>query len=96
MTNEYIEVVKRWLADNDSVSSEELRANVDAARDDAYAYAYAAVAFADHASRAAVRAAATAAHYAYQAANAAAANGAANDASADHWVKRYEELTNDK
>jgi len=31
MKNEYIEVVKRWLADKDSVSQEELEANADAA-----------------------------------------------------------------
>jgi len=91
MTNEYIEVVKRWQA-GEYFSDEELRANVDAARDDAYAYAYAyaAVAFADHASRAAAHYAYQAAHYAYQAADAYASEGA------DKWIKRYEELTNER
>jgi hypothetical protein len=31
--NSYIELVKKWLADNDSVRLEELRANKDDARD---------------------------------------------------------------
>ena len=30
MSNKYIEVVKKWLADNDSVSLEELEANATA------------------------------------------------------------------
>ena len=34
MSNQYIEVVRRWLADNDSVSLEELKANYEAASDD--------------------------------------------------------------
>ena len=33
MSNKYIEVVKKWLADNDSVSREELTANAAAAGD---------------------------------------------------------------
>ena len=36
MENEYVEVVRRWLADNDSVSLEELKANYDAASDDCH------------------------------------------------------------
>jgi hypothetical protein len=36
MENEYVEVVKRWLADNDSVSLEELKANYDAVSDDCH------------------------------------------------------------
>ena len=71
MTNKHIKLVKKWLADKDSVSLEELRADADAA--------YAASAAVDYAAYAAVRAAA------YAAADAA-----------DYWVKRYEELTNDK
>ena len=62
MSNEYIEVVKRWLADKDSVSHEELRANARAA------YAAAAAAEAD----------ATAAARAADAADAADADGADN------------------
>lgn len=79
MTNEYIAVVKKWLADKASVSSEELRANADAAyvgyntkraADAAYAASAAAAALALYAARADARA-------------------------ADYWVKRYEELTNE-
>jgi hypothetical protein len=79
--NKHIELVKKWLADKDSVSQEELEVNVDAAcdayTDDAYdaesAY-YAA--YADY--------------YSYYAANAAYAG---DDSSAAYWVKRYEELS---
>ena len=40
--NEHIELVKKWLADNDSVSQEELEANAEAAwaASDAYYAAY--------------------------------------------------------
>ena len=83
MSNEYIEVVKRWRA-GEAISLEELRANARAAAD---------------AVDAAYAAAAAAAYAAY----AADAVDAAYDAAADedhygagYWVKRYEELTNDK
>ena len=35
--NKHIEVVKKWLADNDSVSKKELRANFSAASDAVHA-----------------------------------------------------------
>ena len=81
MKNKHIALVKRWLADNDSVSRAKLSENADAAW--------------------AARAAADAAYGAYTAADAAdaAARAAADadaDADADYWVKRYEEITNDK
>ena len=97
MKNEYIEVVKRWLA-GEVFSAEALRANTDTARDTSRAAADAADAAA--AAVAAADAADAAAYAAYAAAAAVdaavdAADAAANDA-ADYWVKRYEELTNDK
>ena len=86
--NKHIEVVKKWLADNDSVSNEELTDNKAAAYTAAYA---------------AADTEAEAAHAAKRAANAAAANAAAADAAASanwgdnkaaaHWVKRYEKLS---
>ena len=45
--NKHIELVKKWLADNDSVSSQELRDNVDDAVIAAEAAAYAVYAAAD-------------------------------------------------
>jgi len=80
MKNEYIEVVKRWLADKDSVSQEELKANADAAW---AAYDAAVYDAADDAAYAAADAA-------YDDALYAAA------LYADYWVKRYEELTDEK
>ena len=78
--NEHIALVKKWLADNDSVSSEALRANAEAA--EAAGSAAEAAEAAAYAARAADRAADAAAH---------------GDARAvEHWVKRYEELTNAK
>ena len=62
--NEHIELVKEWLADTDSVSLEELKANSEAA------------------------------WAAYVAAGAAWATGRAADVAV--WVKKYEEITNDK
>jgi len=94
MKNEYIEVVKRWQA-GETISSEELRANVAAARA-ARAAAYAA--------KSAAARAAHAAYFAYSASYAACAARAAAYAAyntkcvaeADRLVKRYEELTNEK
>tara|TARA_B110000305_G_scaffold167635_1_gene185291 strand:+ start:286 stop:528 length:243 start_codon:yes stop_codon:yes gene_type:complete len=79
MKNEYIELVKRWIADKDSVSVEALKANADAAwaaydADPSYS------AYADD----------EAAYAADQAAYAADDDAAD---SAAYWVKRYEELT---
>ena len=77
--NKHVELVKRWLAGED-VTPKELRANsVDADAADARADARADVAWA----------AARAAH----AADAADASTGAGDAA--HWVKKYEDLTNE-
>jgi hypothetical protein len=84
MKNEYIEVVKRWLADKDSVSQEELKANAKAAAD-------ASSKAADASSKAAD--AAMAAIAADGAADWAAADAAWDADAAALWVKRYEEVT---
>jgi hypothetical protein len=77
--NKHIELVKRWLAGED-VTTEELRANSIAA-----------------VSRARADAAASAAYAAaYAAAHATWANARGNRGdkkAADHWVKKYEELS---
>ena len=95
MKNEYIEVVKRWQA-GEYFSDEELRANVARA-----AYTADAASEVSRTSAAAVNAAVTAAAMtAASAANAAhhaarAVYAAANDAArAEHFIQRYEELTN--
>jgi hypothetical protein len=80
MTNEYIEVVKRWQA-GDVVSVEALKANAARARD-----AEAALWDEENLTHAAA-----AAYAAYRAA-VAAAHGAASVA---YWIERYEELTNE-
>jgi len=80
--NKYIEVVKKWLADPQSVTQDELEANARAAYD--------AVA-ADNAAYYAAEAAA----YAAWSAN-AATNAAVSIDRAKYWVKRYEELVNEK
>jgi len=79
--NKHIELVKKWLADKDSVSQQELsdnRAAAAAVTDAAYDATYMANS-----------AAATAAYWADEAAN--SANSVAADAA--YWVKLYEELT---
>jgi len=76
--NKHIELVKKWLADKDSVSLEELKANKENAYATAKAAAYNAADYAAYA------AADNAAYYA------AAYNAA--DYAAD-WVNKYEELT---
>jgi hypothetical protein len=96
MKNEHIELVKKWLADNDSVSLEELVSACAAAARDA------------NAARAAGREAARAADAArsadadrassVRAATRAAAAARTSDAvwaarDAAYWVKKYEELT---
>ena len=85
--DEHIELVKKWLADKDSVSKEELKANKDAA--------YHATDYdADDAVADDVFYASCAACYsAYYAAEYAAT--AANVKAAAYWVKRYEELMNE-
>jgi len=80
--NKHIELVKKWLADPDSVTQEELDDNRDAANS-----AYAATAYSAYAAD---FAGAANAAYAADAANAAAD---ARSADAEYWVERYEELT---
>ena len=76
--NKHIELVRKWLADPDSVTQKELEKNRDAAD---YSAAYAAWAVADWAA---------AAFYAAAAADAAYYS-AAGDTTA-YWVKKYEAL----
>lgn len=80
--NKHIELVEKWLADNDSVSLDELEANREATHAAAYHAAHAA--YGTHAAYAAH--AAHAAHAAAYAAHAAAADAA-------YYVKKYKELT---
>jgi hypothetical protein len=79
--NKHILLVKKWLADKDSVSQEELKVSVAAACD-----AYTVAAYDTEAAYYA----AYADYYAYYAAEAAYY---ADDSSAGYWVTRYEELT---
>jgi len=81
MKNKYIELVKKWLADKDSVSLEELKANSRAAGD-----AYAA------AANAAVNTTYSATYAAYVTATASNAAAAYATAEAAYWVKQYEEM----
>ena len=91
--DKHIEVVKKWLADNDSVSKKELRANHvsaynayindDSTDDDSDDVAV--NRFAAEAAAAAKIAVTTAAAAAYRYVKPDAA----------HWVKLYEELTNE-
>ena len=81
MNNAHIELVKRWLADKDSVSRDELVANGSAA-----SYAYAATAYV----------AADVSDAAYAASEAAYAAEVGFAADASYWVERYEELTNSR
>ena len=80
--NKYIELVKKWLADKDSVSLEQLEAN--------YAYAYAAADDVEFANAAYYAAIANASYYAY--AHAAKYSEYAADKAAADWVGIYEEL----
>ena len=87
--NKHIELVKKWLADPDSVTQEELKQNCT----DADAAAYAAAEAAAAAAYAAYAAAAYAAAYIADAAAAADAYADAADAdAAAYWVERYEAL----
>tara|TARA_R110000824_G_scaffold275313_2_gene463995 strand:- start:757 stop:1026 length:270 start_codon:yes stop_codon:yes gene_type:complete len=88
MKNKHIELVKKWLADNHSVSPEELKANSNDA--DNYAYAARAVSDDDKADADSAYAAYAAADSAYDAAYSYSPY-ATRDAA--EWVKRYEELT---
>ena len=87
--NKHIELVKRWIADNDSVSNEELTDNSVAA----YTAWVNAKAYAD--ARGTARIAANAAEAAAEVdyAEVAAAEVAAAEVAAAYWVKQYEELT---
>lgn len=98
MTNKHIELVKKWLADKDSVSPKELKTNMDdawnihtAAFDAARAAVDATRAEAVYATRAVSNAAA---HADYDADFAAEV--ASHAADVKYWIARYEELTNDK
>jgi hypothetical protein len=77
--NKHVELVEKWLSDNNSVSLEELKAN---AADAAYG--------ADHASYEAAHAAHEAADSAAYGASYDAAHAAYEAA---YWVKKYKELT---
>ena len=85
--NSHIELVKRWLAGED-VSNEELRANSLAA----FTAATAAAA-ADAAAHAAAHAAALAT---WANARTKARGNRGDKKPTAHWVKKYEELTNEK
>ena len=89
--NKHIELVKKWLADKDSVSLEQLEANKDAADDASYASYDADWKAAAHAAKYAHAHAAKYAKYAEYTATYSAVYYAAADAA--YWVKRYEELT---
>ena len=75
--NKHIELVKKWLADPESVTQQELDDNLDAADCAYHADFYEA-------------ASSAAAYCAYYATDFAAA---ADAAYTEYWVKRYEELT---
>ena len=77
--NKHIELVKKWLADPDSVTEEELKQNRADVADATYWKA------ADAAYRADADAAAYAAYWA----------AASSAAYAAYWVERYEALEND-
>lgn len=90
MTNKYIELVEKWLEDNNSVSKEELSySNASAMR--GYSDATAAADAAFDAFNAAEAAAEAAEVVMYATEAASEGNG-----DAGYWVKRYEEITNDK
>tara|TARA_B110000305_G_scaffold184670_1_gene205286 strand:+ start:452 stop:736 length:285 start_codon:yes stop_codon:yes gene_type:complete len=93
--NEHIEVVKKWIT-GEAVSHEQLKTNFEDASQDYYAYAAANAGTYDTAwSLKAYANCASAA--AYDSATTTAGAIAASNAAfaADHWVKRYEELTNE-
>tara|TARA_B110000285_G_scaffold227185_1_gene288072 strand:- start:600 stop:866 length:267 start_codon:yes stop_codon:yes gene_type:complete len=87
--NEHIEVVKKWLADNDSVSQEQLSSSRD--------YAFHAFSAATFLSDAAFDAFGVAEAVAEAANLVLYATEAATEGNADaaYWVKKYEELTNE-
>ena len=80
--DKHIEVGKKWLADNDSVSKKELQANFSAASD---------CVTAAEAAQAAAKAVLEGADAVFLVAHAAAFD----PAQAAYWVKQYEELTNE-
>ncbi len=90
--NKHVELVEKWLSDNNSVSLEELKANRDDAYDDTYAdhdVAYDAA----YAAYDAAYAAYDAAYAAARAARAATYDGADVAAYAANCIKKYKELT---
>lgn len=88
--NKHIELVKKWLADKDSVSREERRVNAVSAAgtawdaDDAAGTAWKAAYAADEAFRTADWADTIASYAAFE---------DADDARVADWIKEYEELT---
>jgi len=96
MNNPQIELVKKYLADPESVSAEELKRAADAAAADADTFVAAAYFAADAAADAAYFAASAAADVAagiYADAADAAAPTSIAAANAKYWVEEYEELT---
>tara|TARA_R110000772_G_scaffold36709_1_gene87646 strand:- start:43 stop:327 length:285 start_codon:yes stop_codon:yes gene_type:complete len=92
--NKHIELVKKWLVDNDSVSPEELKTNFFSVSQDYYAYAVANAGIYDAAwflKQFATSAVAAAYDSATTAAGVIADSNAAE--AANYWVKRYEELS---
>lgn len=84
MSNKHIQLVKKWLADPKSVSDEELKANIESADAECKALD-------TSPDRYILKVAAWAA----RAANMARYDDEAAVRLAAHWVKKYEELTND-
>ena len=95
--NKHIALVKQWLADNNSVTLQELRENRLAASDAAAANAAVAAAAADADAAAAAADADAAAAAAIAATEAEVSATVFLEANRDvaHWVKKYEELTNE-
>ena len=93
--NEHIEVVKKWLDDPESVSQKELKTNFSSASQDYYAYAIANAGIYDVAWLLKQTANFASAAAYDSATTPAAAYCAPTAEAAAHWVKRYEELTNE-
>jgi len=94
--NEHIALVKKWLNDPESVSQKELKTNFFSASQDYYAYAIANAGIYDVAWFLKQSASAASAAAYDSATTPAAAYCAPTAEAAAHWVKRYEELTNDR
>ena len=90
MTNKHIELVKTWIADNDSVSRAELKVNTYSARAELVANPSMAAEAACFATDAAAYSS-DAAYYSFTAPDAVGAEVLAAE-GAKYWVKRYEEM----